>query len=84
MNGYMSVGMGKIFHVGKASGFDDQVNLSEPYFHAPNLGFWSIHNSWKAVTKADDEQTAEHAIKTMKRLAQNKDNPFFLSTLCVP
>lgn len=33
--GYTSIGMGKIFHYGEASGHDDPISWSRPYFHAP-------------------------------------------------
>lgn len=60
-NGYKTIGMGKIFHPGHASGAnvfgkgkfsgDDTCcswSNSSYYYHAPNLGLWSGHaqNSW--------------------------------------
>ncbi len=36
-NGYVSAGMGKIFHPGKPNGFDDEkYSWSLPYFHGSN------------------------------------------------
>ena len=48
-NGYISIGMGKIFHPGiHASGGDDPISWSEPYFHAKT--YWdTLENSWKAI-----------------------------------
>ena len=34
-NGYRSIGMGKIFHPGSASGNDDPVSWSDEYCHSP-------------------------------------------------
>ena len=62
LHGYTTVGMGKIFHPGHASGgaragTDDACcswSNSSAYFHAPNLGVWSgtssntTHNDGKA------------------------------------
>ena len=100
LNGYKSIGMGKVFHPGHASSNDDPISWTAPYYHAPNLAYWDANNaSWQAVSKErrrekplPDEQTAQHAIKTIKELAKNPDEPFFLavwfpqapSSICVP
>lgn len=88
--GYISVGMGKIFHPGAAaSGNDDPVSWSVPYWHAPNLAYWiSEKYIWKAVNKSEreakplpDEQIAQHALETLRDLAPGAisgDKPFFL------
>lgn len=75
-NGYTSIGMGKIFHPGKASGHDDPISWSEPYFHAVS-NFEDHKNSWKAVPDVElknkplwDDQLATHAINTLQRLAK--------------
>ena len=88
-NGYVSVGMGKIFHPGPASGFDDPISWSLPYFHAKSYGWESHEHSWLAVPDNEtidkplvDAQIADHAIKTMKSLApdaKSGDKPFFLA-----
>ena len=40
-NGYTTVGMGKIFHPGVASGDDDPVSWSEPYIKTGLSYFFS-------------------------------------------
>ena len=45
-NGYISVGMGKIFHPGSPSGHDDiAYSWSLPYYHPP-MGAKSRNHSW--------------------------------------
>ncbi|XP_060581910.1 iduronate 2-sulfatase-like [Ruditapes philippinarum] len=88
MNGYRAVGMGKIFHPGKASGGDDPISWSEPYFHGIN-NFEGKNNSWFAVPDEllvnqplRDQQIADQAIKTLKRLApaaKSGKQPFFIA-----
>ncbi|KAK6176528.1 hypothetical protein SNE40_014795 [Patella caerulea] len=75
-NGYRSIGMGKIFHHGKASGHDDPISWSEPYYHAPNEKYRSNTVTWRAVAKAEydirplpDMQIADYAIKSLRRVA---------------
>ena len=91
MNGYTSVGMGKIFHPGVlASGNDDPVSWNMPYYHAPNLRYWTFGpNSWVAVPEEmmkerplPDNQIADHAIQTLRTLApdaKSGNQPFFLA-----
>ncbi len=84
-NGYISAGMGKIFHPGAPSGNDDrQYSWSVPYFHAPAD---TANKSWHVfdtnVTNLQDGKIAEYAIYTMKQIKENRtkgDNrPFFLA-----
>lgn len=88
INGYRTVGMGKIFHPGESSGGDDPISWSEPYFHGvPN--FESKNYSWAAVPDdllikqpLIDEQIASHAIQTLRRLApaaRSGNQPFFIA-----
>ena len=87
-NGYVSIGMGKIFHPGIASGHDDPISWSEPYFHAKS--YWeTLEYSWRAIpdnllkTKPlVDAQTAEHAVQTLRRVgpaARSGEKPFFVA-----
>ena len=88
-HGYQSIGMGKIFHPGeKASGKDDPISWSEPYYHASR--YWqSANHSWRAVTDSErkrnplpDEDITLHALEVMRNLvhANNRTNrPFFLA-----
>ena len=87
-NGYVSIGMGKIFHPGIASGHDDPISWSEPYFHAK--AYWeTLEYSWRAIpdnllkTKPlVDAQTAEHAVQTLRRVApaaRSDEKPFFVA-----
>lgn len=88
VNGYTSVGMGKVFHPGKASGGDDPISWSEPYFHG-EANFEGKNFSWAAIPDEllrnqtlRDQQIADHAIKTLKRLApaaRSGKQPFFIA-----
>lgn len=87
-HGYDCRGIGKIFHPGPASGDDDPVSWSAPYFHGVK-NFEDHANSWKAVpddllldTPLRDEQLATHAVDTLKEVAENYRNGqqnFFLA-----
>ena len=86
-NGYISIGMGKIFHPGRPNGFDDKnYSWSLPYFHGNNKV--SSHDCWHSfenISESDlrDGQTADKAVETIKQIKQNRtkgDNkPFFLA-----
>ena len=89
-NGYVSIGMGKIFHPGAASGHDDPPSWSKPYYHSPNLDYWDNKTySNLAVPSAEytqkplpDTQIADHAVQTLKNLSQKAlagDQPFFVA-----
>lgn len=74
-NGYRSIGIGKIFHPGPGSGFDDPDSWSEPYFHGV-ANFESRQRSWLAVPDVllkdnplIDRQIADQAISTLRRVA---------------
>ena len=74
-NGYISVGMGKIFHPGAPSGNDDRAySWSLPYYHVPfDAG---NHKAWESFEGyADDQlqdgQLADNAIKILQELKQN-------------
>lgn len=76
-HGYKSIGIGKIFHPGKASGHDDPVSWSVPYFRGTS-NFENTGKSWYAVpdnllvTKPlQDKQIADHAKQTLQRIAQD-------------
>ena len=83
-NGYDTIGMGKIFHPGQASGGDDPISWSEPYFHGKN-NFESVQRSWQAIPDAllkdrplVDQQLLKHGVATLRRVAQS-DRPFFVA-----
>lgn len=72
-NGYISAGMGKIFHPGTASGDDDPISWTEPYFHATKYGWETNQASWAAIPDdllkdkpLVDFQIAQQAITTLK------------------
>ena len=87
-NGYTSIGMGKIFHPGIASGHDDPISWSAPYFHA-TIHWETRENSWKAVPDYElkdkplvDNQTAEHALGILRQVApaaKSGEKPFFVA-----
>ena len=86
-NGYISVGMGKIFHPGAPSGNDDRAySWSLPYYHAPNVA--GNHKVWESFEGYKDDQLqdgklADNAVKILQELKQNRsqgDNrPFFVA-----
>ena len=87
-NGYISAGMGKIFHPWKSSGYDDPISWSLPYFHAKNHGWESIAKSWAAIPDdllVDkpllDFQIASQALDTLQLFAdggEHEGKPFFI------
>ena len=89
-HGYSSIGMGKIFHPGRASGHDDPVSWTEKYFK-PDSSHWEQHShvTWFAADDEEeakypltDTQTAQHAIKTLQRVAPaaiSGEQPFFVA-----
>ncbi|CAH1787733.1 unnamed protein product [Owenia fusiformis] len=91
-HGYMSVGMGKIFHPGHASGGDDPPSWSVPYYHAPSAKYWGPigrRHSWLAVDESTerqhplpDSETAQNAIETLRKVApkaKSGEQPFFVA-----
>ena len=88
-NGYLSIGMGKIFHPGiLASDNDDPISWSEPYFH-PLEVLNPSRNSWMAVPEDQlvshhlvDQLLAEHALSVLDRVspkARTGDQPVFIA-----
>jgi len=87
-NGYISAGMGKIFHPGQASNHDDPISWTLPYFHAKEYGWETNEKSWDAIPDVLlaekpllDSQIAERAIKTLELFAgggKYSGTPFFL------
>ena len=86
-NGYVSAGMGKIFHPGAPNGNDDRAySWSVPYFHAPDDKA-PTHTSWHTFDTDDsnlwDGKIATNAVNTLNEIKQNRskgDNrPFFLA-----
>ena len=90
-NGYVSIGMGKIFHPGPPSGFDDEKYSWSPeglpYFHAKQPPI-TPRDSWKSITgetaeKLRDTQVGDRAVSVLQELRKNKtqgdDRPFFLA-----
>lgn len=75
LNGYKTMGMGKIHHGTDASGGDDAQSWSEPYFHGVPR-FEDKSRSWFAVPDNEltakplrDKQIADHAIESLRKLA---------------
>jgi len=77
MNGYNTIGMGKIFHPGHASGASPNGNPGDDiccswsnnsfYFHAPNLAYWSGSqlqggNKGRAWMSVDAETEMTHPL----------------------
>ena len=88
-NGYNSIGMGKIFHPGSASGYtNDAPSWSASYYTPKNKKYWtsSAHQpSHRSVAKSmydkkplPDTDIANHAIKVLKTVSK-KSKPFFVA-----
>lgn len=87
-NGYTSVGMGKIFHPGVASGGDDPLSWSEPYFNGM-INHEGKSRMWYGVRESElqskplrDRQVADKAIQKLRELAPaaiSGENNFFLA-----
>ena len=94
-NGYISIGMGKVFHPGAPSGKDDEEYSWSPeglpYYHSPleqRYGPANHTSSWWAFegiadNQQPDGQIADRAVSVLQQLHQNRskgDNrPFFLA-----
>ena len=76
-NGYRTIGGGKIFHGGSASGHDDQdYSWSEKYHHAPNYYPDNKTKVWRAISEEatankplKDTAEADYIIERMRELA---------------
>lgn len=89
LNGYISAGMGKIFHPGSASGGDDPISWTLPYFHATKYGWENKNKSWDAIPDEKlidkplvDFQIAQQADKTLKMFSEGGEHegtPFFIA-----
>ena len=88
-NGYISIGMGKLYHPGPPSGYDDVAYSWSPeglpYFHSKKRGNMTV--SWFSFEGINDDDLkdgdiADRAVSVLQELRQNKsrgDNrPFFL------
>ncbi|XP_065846812.1 iduronate 2-sulfatase-like [Oscarella lobularis] len=94
-NDYISIGMGKVFHPGSASGEDDKEYSWSPeglpYYHSPlhkDFGPPNKTSLWWAFDGFEDNQLpdgqiADRATETLQKLKANRtkgDNrPFFLA-----
>ena len=89
-NGYISIGMGKIFHPGAPSGNDDEKYSWSPeglpYYHSPLQSKYGSNttSSWWAFDGFEDNQLpdgqiADRAIKVLQQLKHNGTQPFFLA-----
>ena len=89
-HGYETAGMGKIFHRGQASDWDDPPSWTLPYYQPGNKRYWNSKKpSWYAVPPDQrkikplpDEQTTKHAVYMLRKLApkaKSGEKPFFLA-----
>ena len=89
--GYVSIGMGKIFHPGPPSGNDDEKYSWSPeglpYYHAPDTAH-NTYGSWHSFEGYRDNQLpdgliADRAVDVLQQLKKNQSNgdsrPFFLA-----
>ena len=90
-NGYTSIGMGKIYHPGAASGYDDPLSWSTEYFRPRRTAIEASGPSWIAVPDEDlvgapllDEQVADRAVETLRNLSADAESgesqdPWFMA-----
>eukprot|EP01121_Diplochlamys_sp_Union-15-3_P012622 TRINITY_DN3807_c0_g1_i1.p1 TRINITY_DN3807_c0_g1~~TRINITY_DN3807_c0_g1_i1.p1 ORF type:complete len:213 (+),score=34.19 TRINITY_DN3807_c0_g1_i1:112-750(+) len=82
-SGYITAGMGKIFHPGFWQD-DIKYSWSYPYYHAPSQnkinGNWTL--SWQALDLPDaempDGQLATHAVSVLRNVSVS-EKPFFVA-----
>ena len=89
INGYRTVGMGKIFHPGRASGWDDPISWTDPYFHGKQPREYTTGNSWYSVPESEwsrkpilDTQNTNHGIAVLREVApkaRSGEQPFFVA-----
>ena len=86
--GYITKGIGKIFHTGRFLHEDDPLSWTEPYLHGKEYRIYDNDRSWQAVPKnmtnkypLVDTQAADFAVEALKKLApKSRDGtPFFLA-----
>ena len=87
-NGYVSIGMGKIFHPGAPSGNDDsEYSWSLPYYHSV-IRIDRNGKSWTSYEGYEDDQLpdgdiANHALDILHEIKKNRSLgdslPFFLA-----
>ena len=78
--GFLTAGMGKIFHPGHASAGDDVAySWTEPYFHGKDPVDKQKEKSWMAVpesvtssTPLQDTQTMRHAVETLQGISARR------------
>ena len=86
-NGYISIGMGKVFHPGAPSGDDDKKFSWSPeglpYYHSPlERRYGPVVNMTSSIWSFDgfednqlpDGQISDNAVQVLKDLKQNKTN----------
>jgi iduronate 2-sulfatase len=90
-NGYLSIGMGKIFHPGMAaSGDDDPISWTEPYYQPKNPYNPPGDKSWHAASAdelkihgaLEDQLIAQHALEVLERTApkaKTGEQPVFIA-----
>ena len=90
-HGYRTAGLGKVFHPGSASGGDDPISWTEPYFR-PSNGKWGNyynHTAWYAADVSRTEKyplvdqqiaaRARHMLKEFALKARTGEQPFLLA-----
>ena len=89
-HGYTTAGIGKIFHHGEASNYDDPISWTEPYYHGHSYN-WSSESSvtWTAAGEdkvkkypLEDQRSTQYAIESLKKYAPaalSGEKPFFLA-----
>jgi len=92
-NGYVTVGLGKVFHPGKSSGNNDPLSWTEPYYLPVDLdNHHSANGSLQGLMAVDDSvldqlplvdmvntARARHVLRNVSAEAKSGRRPFFLA-----
>ncbi|KAK2165799.1 hypothetical protein LSH36_45g08051 [Paralvinella palmiformis] len=92
-NGYLTVGLGKVFHVKDLSNYQDIPSWTEPYYHPPHtdrqLHSKDFNESWGIVSELDEEKftlmdtsttkMAKTILKNISKEARAEKRYFFMA-----
>jgi len=92
-NGYLTIGLGKVFHPRASSNNDDPPPWTEPYHQVPYTDKYFLSNGsmygWNSVSQKDVEElpladmmstvTAKTTLSNISKIAKTGEQPFFMA-----
>ncbi|KAK2170107.1 hypothetical protein LSH36_4g05020 [Paralvinella palmiformis] len=92
-NGYLTIGLGKVFHPGASSNNDDPPSWTEPYHQVPYTDKYFLSNGsiggWNSVSQKDVKDipladmmstvTAKKILSNISVKAKTGEQPFFMA-----